>query len=183
MDISEIKNKVDQAINDCLNEKGELSDVRGGWVQWRNGSEPLRFTPIGAVLIAACSIESKKSFLLPLPSAWPQIVANYLGLSLEVSNLLFKGFSEPLSSSWISLLSSDEREIYDLGASYRKTVKTVEPKTVVAKVVPSDWRGLNEKLNQLSFEERKFVNKKAVELGASYLNYCQALKEIENERT
>lgn len=172
----DLLHKIESAIDNELNvNKAELKLI--DWVEWRNGSVPLKLSPLGAVFIAAMFAGGAKSFIIPPKHEWLRITANYLSISEEMCRVFHHGFMNSFSDLWLKSLSPEELEFYNLGVSYRLRIKpeSIQEKS---KFIIGNWVELERQLNGLTPELRHKLNVLGLSYGGSSNDYCRALKEI-----
>lgn len=121
MNIDLVRSKIENAVNIQITGGAEIANIT--WVKWRNGNDKLKFSPLGAVLIAALSNDgTSKSYQIPSQSNWASIAAQYLDIDVRLCELFVDVFANGVSSTWAKLYSNEERQIFDIAISWKRRV-------------------------------------------------------------
>lgn len=107
--------ELEQKIRDCIETQksaGWLID-KGIWFVFRDGRNPPRVSPWGAVLISMNN--STGNFMIPYGNWWKQVL-EHLQVTHNWLDTFCKGFDgELISPNWFSQCSQEEYDAFDLG--------------------------------------------------------------------
>jgi hypothetical protein len=109
----------EQKIRECIELKKSHGFIVSNsiWFQWRDGKNPPKVSPWGAVSMFLNS-DSHGNYIFPQVKMWDQVV-NYLEVDDEWLKMFTKGFDgEAVSPMWLTQTSSSGLNAFQLGRKF-----------------------------------------------------------------